>query len=346
MLAIAAGTVLEALATSFFVACQVQGRQDREGRVKALGAGVGFGYGIIALLLGAAPLTIALFKLIETLTNLVAVALLIIPRLRPRLPSFRGIWTLAQQGLVFALIEITAIIYNKANLFFLQRYGGATAVAQYSVTQETVEALSGIISILLLQSIIFPLFVKLWEVDRNQVSQLAQNTARWLLTAALPLMWILFIESDRIILLIFGPQYQDAIWIQKYLVVTVVSSYLHNLSVFLMISMRRERVLLLFFLCTLAVTLGACSLLIPANPLLGATLAMIIAKVTLAALTVSYCQRQVGLISREHLLRLAGAAAAGLGAFFLAGPFLPRELAEALALAPLAALAWRWWRKR
>lgn len=345
MLAIAGGVALEALATTFFVACQVQGRQDQESKIKALGAGVGLGYGLITLLAGAAPLTIALFKLIETLVILAAGAILIIPRMPPRMPSFKGIWTLAQQGLIFALIEIAAIIYNKANLFFLQSYGGAHSVAQYSVTQETVEGLSGMVSTLLLQSVIFPLFVKLWDVDKSQVSRLAQNTARWLLTASLPLMWVLFVESDRIILLIYGAQYQDAVWVQKYLVITVVSGYLHNLAALLMISMRRERLLLLFYLSGLAVNLVACPLLIPANPLLGATLAIIITKLTVACLTVSYCQRQVALIPKGPLLHLALAALAGLAAYFLTISYLPRELPEALALAPILALAWRWWRQ-
>jgi len=36
--------------------------------------------------------------------------------------------SLLRLGLVFALIEVSAIIYNKANLFFLQKYAGAAGV--------------------------------------------------------------------------------------------------------------------------------------------------------------------------------------------------------------------------
>ncbi|MDD5643756.1 MAG: hypothetical protein PHX53_19045, partial [Syntrophales bacterium] len=121
MLIIGMGVALEAVATTFFVAFQVEGRQDLEGRIKAAAAAAGLGYGIVTLLLGAAPLTIALFKIIETLVFIVAGAYLISRRLVVRWPSLKGIWSIAQRGLVFALIEIAAIIYNKANLFFLQR---------------------------------------------------------------------------------------------------------------------------------------------------------------------------------------------------------------------------------
>ena len=345
MLAIGMGVALEALATTFFVAFQVEGRQDLEGRIKAVAAGVGLGYGLITLLLGAAPTTIALFKIIETLVFLAGGAYLLLPRIPLRWPSFKGLWGITQKGLIFALIEIAAIIYNKANVFFLQSYAGAGAVAQYSVTNQTVDGLSGVVSNLLLQSVLFPLFVKLWEVDKTEVSRLAQNTARWLLAAALPLMFVLAVESDRLITLVYGHQYQDAIWLQKYLVVTVVCAYLHNLAALLMVSMRLERLLLVFYLIGLAVSLLSCSLLIPVVPLLGTALALILTKVAMTSLTVSYCQRRIQLIPRKPFIQLSAAAVIGLAAYFLTGLFLRRELAEGLALVPILALAWRWWRE-
>ena len=70
MFLLSAGVGLEALSNSFFVALQVRGRQDLQGKIKALAAGLGFGYGLIALALGAPPLAVAAFKLIESLVNL------------------------------------------------------------------------------------------------------------------------------------------------------------------------------------------------------------------------------------------------------------------------------------
>ncbi len=345
VLVIGAGVALEALATTFFVALQVEGRQDLEGRIKALGAGVGLGYGLITLAWGAAPLTIAFFKLIETLVILAAGLLLIIPRIPLRRPSLKGCWAIAQRGLVFALMEIAATIYNKANIFFLQRYGGADGVAQYGVTSQTLDGISSVVSGLLLQSVLFPLFVQLWQNDKSQVSRLAQNTAAWLLAAALPLMFVLAVESDRLIILIYGPHYQEAVWLQKYLVITVLCGFLHNLAALLMISMRRERLLLLFILIGLVVNLVSCQLLIPIMPLLGAALAIILTKVAVAFLTISYCQRHLRLIPKEPLVHLAGTALAGLLLYFLAKPHLPRELAETLALGPTLTLAYHWWRR-
>jgi O-antigen/teichoic acid export membrane protein len=336
---------LEALANSFFVALQVRGRQDLQGKIKALAASLGFGYGLLTLILGAPVLVVAAFKLVESLVNLGGSFILVrsLGRFRFRRPSPSRLASTLHLGLVFAVIEVSAIIYNKANLFFLQKYVGAHGVAQYSVTWQTVDGISGLVSNLLLQSIMFPLFVKFWEVDRDRVSLLAQNTARWLLIVATAVMFVLFIESDRIITLIYGPNYPQAIWLQKILVVTVVFAFMHNLAAFLMISMNLQRLLLIFYLGGLAFNLLWCSLVIPWMPLLGAALAMVATKGGVALMTVSFCQRRLGLIPRGPLVQLGLAVALGALSYLLGHGRLPREVVEALALAPTLVLAAYWW---
>ena len=345
MFMLSAGAGLEALSNTFFVALQVRGRQDLQGTIKVLAAGLGFGYGLLALALGAPPLAVAAFKLIESLVNLAGSLALVRSRGRFRFkwPSLGRLGSTLQLGLVFALIEVSAILYNKANLFFLQKYAGAHGVAEYSVTWQTVDGISGLVSNLLLQSILFPLFVQLWEVDRARVSQLAQSTARWLLAAALAVMFVLFIESDRIITLVYGPNYPEAIWLQKLLVVTVVFAFMHNLAAFLMISMQCQRLLLVFYLGGLAFNLVWCTLAIPRMPLLGAGLAMVLTKGGVALLTVSFCQQRLGLFPRRPVLQLGLAVLAGALLYLLGHSLLPREAAEALALAPILLLTGWWW---
>ena len=149
--------------------------------------------------------------------------------------------------------------------------------------------------------------------------RLAQNTARWLLTAALVVIFILFIESDRLIPLIFGPRYHEAVWLQKVLVVTVAFAFLHNLAALLMISMQLQGLLLTFYLAGLAINLLWCALVIPLTPLLGAALAMVVTKGGVAALSVGFCQWRLGLIPPKPSLRLALTALAG-GLLYLTMP--------------------------
>ena len=339
------GLGLEAFSNSFFVALEVRGRQDLQSKIKVVAATLGFGYGLIALTLGAPPLAVAAFKLIETLVNLGGSFYLVRSRghFRFKWPSLGRLGSLLKIGLVFALIEVSAIIYNKANLFFLQKYTGAAGVAQYSVPWQIVDGLSAIVSGLLLQSVMFPLFVQLWEVDRDKVSQLAQDASRWLLAVALVVMFVLFIESDRIIALVYGPRYPEAPWLQKLLSVTVIFAFMHNLAALLMISMRLQRLLLIFYLVGLAFNLIWCSLVIPRAPLMGAALAMVLTKGGVAVLTVSFCQRRLGLMRTRPLLQLCLTVLIGALLYFMGNGRLPREATEALALAPTLFLAGRWW---
>ena len=265
------GVGMEALASSFFVAFQVEGHQALEGKIRAMGATLGFGYGLTLLFLGAAPLIVAFYKIIETAANLAGVLFTSARRasLRFRLPRIRHIWTTGRGSIAFTLMAIAAILYNKANIFFLQRFGGPTHVAQYMATWQMVDGISILTANLLLKNILFPLFVKLWETDRVELARLVRNSTEWLLAAALPIMFVLFIESDRLIGLIYGPAYGDAVWMQKYLVPTIASGFLHNLAAYLMISMKYELLLLSFYLGGLAFNIICCAVLIPANPLLG-----------------------------------------------------------------------------
>jgi O-antigen/teichoic acid export membrane protein len=156
-------------------------------------------------------------------------------------------------------------------------------------------------------------------------------------------MFVLFIESDRIITLVYGPNYPDAIWLQQLLAVTVVFAFMHNLAAFLMISMRLQRLLLIFYLGGLAFNLAWCSLIMPRYPLMGAALAMVLTKGGVAFLTVSFCQRRLGLILGRPLLQLGLAVLAGALLYLMSHGRLPREVAETLALAPTLLLAGRWW---
>lgn len=343
-LIISAGFALEALASTFFTALQVQGRQVLESRIRGVSALLGFGYGLTALFLGASPLAIALFKPLEGLVNLAGSAAAVGLQGLWRWPSLVALRATLRLVLVFAVMEVTAILYNKANVFFLQRYGGSEAVAQYSVTWVIVDGCSILATTLVMQSILFPLFVRFWDEDRKEVSRLAHASARWLLGVALATIFILFFESDRFIPLIYGPGYQDAVWLQRYLVFTIFFAFLHNLSAFLMISMRLERVLAAIYLGGLVFNLLFCWLVVPRAPLLGAALAIILTKGGIAILSFTFIQRRFRFFPWRDLAHLGGAALVGVTVLVAGGSVLHRNLAGPLAFFSMMGLLTFWWR--
>lgn len=344
VIVIATGVGLEAIASSYYVACQILGRQDIESKWRAAASLTGYGYAIASILLGAPGIVIAFWKLLETmLAGLGAITnTLRRARAKFRMRQVKVIWNTWRGSLVYTIMAIASIFYNKINIFFLQKYGGSEAIAQYSATWQIIDGVCILISGTLLRRVLFPLFVKLWVTNKGEFQRLSQNTARWLMATAIPVSFVLFVEADRIITLIYGPQYADAIWMQRYLVGAILAAFLHNLAHYLMISIQCERLLLIFYLLGLAVNLLLCMFLIPPYPLLGTALAIVCTKGLVALLTVSFCQLRLRIFPWRTVFHLLLATLAGAGCYLLASEHLFREAAELLAILPIAWLAWHW----
>jgi O-antigen/teichoic acid export membrane protein len=342
-LIISLGLGLDALSSTFFTALQVQGRQPQEGKIRALAALLGYGYGFAAVFWGAPPLAIALFKPIETTINLVGGALTVGVKGLWRWPTLAGLGSTLRRVLIFAFMEVTAILYNKANIFFLQKYAGSVGVAQYSATWQIIDGCSAIAASLILQSILFPLFVKFWDVDRKEVILLARASARWLLGAGLLLMLVLWAESDRLIPIIYGPHFSDAIWLQRYLVITILFALLHNLAGFLLISMRLERLLVMVYLAGLVFNLLFCWLVIPTNPLWGAALAIILTKGGMALVTFGFIQRRLKIFPLADVLVVLASSLISLFTYWAGLFVLRRGWALLLAVLVLLGLLQYFW---
>lgn len=347
---ITAGVGLEALSSSFFVACRVQGRQDLEARIRSVGAICGYGWALGTLALGLPPHWIALFKLIENGIGLIggvwaAVNKTDIQGLTLKSNALARTWNTARSGLVFVFLAFFSILYNKANLFFLQKFSGPYAVAQYSATWEVVDAIQIPISSLLMKSVLFPLFVGLWRRDKEGFDRLKDNSVKWLLGASIPVMFVLFTESDRIIGLIYGRSYLDAMWLQKWLVASVMFSFIHNLAAYLMMSQHRQNALFWIYAGGLGLNIALCALLIPKTPLLGAGLAIVITKGVVCCCTTYSCQREMGLIHWRAVRPVLTAALIGAALYFGLGLLKVREVAEAGAVLPFVALGFKWWKE-
>jgi O-antigen/teichoic acid export membrane protein len=245
---------------------------------------------------------------------------------------------------VFTLMALTAILYNKINIFFLQRHGGAWSVAQYSASWQLVDGIAALASNILLGRVLFPLFAKLWVTAPETFTRKARQQALLMAALALPVMFVLMAGSGLIIPLLYGSQYAEAVRIQPWLALCLLISFLHNLAYYLLLSQGRQILVLWFFTAGLALNAALCAWLIPQAPLDGAVAAIVITKAFVAMLTLGACQRSLGLFTwsglRPLLLTMAGAAALTYGGILL-NLALPGQI---LALALLLAHLWRGWR--
>ncbi|NMC49264.1 MAG: polysaccharide biosynthesis protein, partial [Desulfovibrio sp.] len=181
-----------------------------------------------------------------------------------------------------------------------------------------------------------------WKSDKAEFPRLAGDCVRWLIGVSLPIMFVLYVESDRIIGTIYGGAYHEAMWMQKYLVFTVICAFVHNLAAYLMMSQGKERLLLFIYVAGLALNLALCAVLIPADPLLGACLAMVVTKAAVAAATTIYCHVKMRIVGLRALLPIGLALTAGTALYLVSGLFGVREISEVLALVPFVFLVKKW----
>jgi len=305
---------LDAQVNSFYVLCRVLHRQDVEGRLRGAAALAAYAYGLTALLLGAPAAVLALFKPVETAVGLFFTArILLRRRLRAAAWSLASLWENWRESIVFTVMAVAAILYNKINIFFLQRQAGAEAVAQYSATWQVVDGVSVLVSSLLLGSVLFPLLARLWNRDRPAFLATARFQAALLAAAALPAMYVLALQSDLLLGLLYGPAYAEAARVQPWLVLCILLAFVHNLAYYLLLSMGRQRLLAAYFLAGLALNAGLCAWAIPRWGLDGAVWSIVLTKGFMALLTLGSCQRLIGLFSLGAALRLVLAAAVAWG---------------------------------
>lgn len=333
---------LDSFVNSYYVICQSLGRQDMEARLRGVAALFGYGAGLLALFSGASPLIIALFKPIESLTSLAGAAKMLRRSWEAATtPLWSAIWATWKGTFPFTLMALAAILYNKINLFFLQSFGGAQAVAQYSATWQLVDGISVLASGLLLGNVLFPVFAKLWVKDQQAFASKAQAYAAQLAALSLPLVFVLGVCSELIIALLYGDQYSEAARVQPLLSLCIFFAFVHNLAYYLLLSMRKHMLVLGFFVAGLAVNTALCLQLVPGAPLDGAVWAIVATKGFVALLTVGSCQRFLKLFTLRVVLGLLFAATGAVGLTF-AGRSIGRPLfGEALALLLLLLHLWR-----
>lgn len=339
---IAAGMGGQAVLDSFFVMCRTRGRQDVEMRIRIPASLAASLYGLACLLLDLPLPVLALFKLVEmvVLGLLVGVALkwkLSWPCL-DRASSWLGDW---KQSLAFAGMAVCALLYNRSSMYLLDSMHGSTAVGWYNAAWEITETVSTLVSSALLGKVIFPVLARQYATDQRVFAIFAEVIGAVLLYAALPTVYVMLTEGDRVIPLIFGQQYGPSVAVLRALVLTVPAAFLHNLAAYMMISMHREVRLLLVYVSGLVVSLAACVLLIPTGGPSGAAWALSATKVWMASCTVGFTMLSIPCLRLRHLLIAAGTALAAWGLLRTLQPCTPRLVAELggllLLLIPLAA---------
>ncbi len=293
LMSISLGFATEAIADTFFADLRVRGYQSKEAHIKISASVVSYIYAFATAAMGLNPVLISLFKLISSLIRIALALSAYIKDYSARvfvLPEWGLTQKMFMAAIVFAMIEILGIVYNKTNIFFLEKYAGVTGVAFYSATWNVVDTVSILASEQFLGWVIFPLLAGLWWNQKHEAQRLIRSNAKWLTALAFPIMFLLSAESSLIIGFIYPAEYRDAIWMQQYLVWTILLSFLNNLFSYVMMVSGFAKILLAIQAIATALNLAFNYFLVSAWGLKGACLVIILTKMVTTSMTFAFCR--------------------------------------------------------
>jgi len=338
------GFGLEAQAETFFSDMRMDGRQDREARIRSLAVLIGYGYGLASAALGWSPVLISLFMVLYGGIMLVA-GMLTFARKHPHALSARPVpdrlKRLFTTSVVYAVIDNLGTLYNRANVFFLEKTDSIDSVAVYSAAWNIVDSISRLVSVQFLGWVVFPVLATLWWNDRDRVRPLMRTNTRWMLVIAFPLMFVLHEESALIIRALYPDGFDQAVPVQRYLVWAIPFTFLGNLFGYFMITTGALRHLFMIYLLVTVLNLVFNALLVPTMGLAGACLVIVLTKGCMTILTFSYCVVRHRLLHPGDIFFPLALAGGALAVYALLSQLLPMRLASLLTLALYGGLVWK-----
>jgi len=338
------GFGLEAFIDTFYAELRVQGRQYREARIRIAASIVSYGYGFITSALWLGPVVVGLYKVLSAAVQVLLLAGMSASRYRRYLSlstDWRAVRTVFGAATVYAVIDILGTVYTSTNIFFLERATGADGVAFYSATWNLLNFVCTLVSEQWLKLVVFPVLSVMWLKRPEAVGGLIRMNARWLMAIALPLMFVLHVESELIIGLIYRPEYRDAVWMQKYLVWNIPLSFQNNLLQVVMMVAGAAKVLAVFQAITCGLNLVFNFVLVPSYGLLGGCLVILLTRVVMNILTVVYCESRFDFFRKGDFLFPLIVGLASLGLFVLLEPITTLHLAVLIALGTYGLVLWR-----
>ena len=154
-------------------------------------------------------------------------------------------------------------------------------------------------------------------------------------------MFFLWTESELIIGFVYPAEYQDAVWMQKYLVWLILFSFESYLFAYvMMVAGEAMRLLAISVIVTIA-NLILNVILVGRFGLAGGCLVIIFTRMLMTLLTFLYCQLRFRFFKPSDVVFPTVLALTSLGLFFLIKPLLTFHVAVCTALGFYVLILWR-----
>ncbi|KPJ66979.1 hypothetical protein AMJ44_07600 [candidate division WOR-1 bacterium DG_54_3] len=182
-----------------------------------------------------------------------------------------------KEALPLAIGFLISMVYFHTDIVMLGKMKGEEVAGWYGVTYHLFIALASIGGAFL--SAVFPVLSRFFKESGEMLKKAFHKSFKVLVGAGIPASVGSFLLSEKIILFLFGPQYQQSIVPLKILSCLIVFSYLNGLAGYFLTSINRQALTAKIMAVTTAINVALNFILIPRYSYIGAGYATAVSEI-------------------------------------------------------------------
>ena len=269
-------------------------QMDKEAVLKGISHILLFISGAVVLALGFGLFELSNVFLIVYLISSILGCFMVyrgIVKIRPCF-NLRFWYFILKESMPIALTVTFGVIYVKIDIVMLSLIRGDNVeVGWYSAAVRIIELIHVIPAII--ASAIFPIFSTLHKDSMDSLGKVYKTSFRYLLVVALPIVVGTLLLSDRIIDLVYGEEYVNAIPVLRILVCSLIFVFVNYIFLNILVAADRQKINAIVTGICLFVNISLNMCLIPYYGYLGAAYATVITEIALFAMCWYYATKYV-----------------------------------------------------
>jgi len=222
--------------------------------------------------------------------------------LRPRYHIDTRFWSKSlKKALPLAIVILISMVYYHIDIVMLGKMKGEEVAGWYGVSYHLFFALATIPGAFL--SAVFPVLSRFFKESGELLKKAFHKSFKVLVGAGIPASVGSFLLSEKIILFLFGPQYEHSIATLKILSLLIVFSYLNGLAGYFLISINRQVLTAKIMAVTTGINVFLNFILIPRYSYIGAAYATVVSEVLFFALFFLTNRKEITSISLMEIAK-------------------------------------------
>jgi len=216
--------------------------------------------------------------------------------LRPRYHIDWQFWSKSLKiALPLAIVALISMVYYHIDIVMLGKMKGEEVAGWYGVSYHLFFALATIPGAFL--SAVFPVMSRFFMESEELLKKAYHKSFKVLVGVGIPASVGSFLLSEKIILFLFGPQYQQSIAALKILSLLIIFSYLNGLAGYFLTSTNRQALTAKIIAATTGINVFLNFILIPRYSYIGAAYATVVSEILFLVFFFVSARREIPSIS-------------------------------------------------